>query len=619
MFIGKSTARAKKRWAVIGAIAAGSVAATLLLGNLRFFQLVHLKAGDLHFLLRGRRPTANVVVLAVDQKSLDTFKEPMMFWHPYFAEAIRAAAGGGAKVFGLDWAFPIDVKKWEPDNDAALAQAVAETAGQMPVICAYVAAMNSKQMDWPVPVNMIAAAFNQNGFANLTVDPDDFVRNQVLIEEPGPNGEFNRGLAFRVAEKFRGVDAKIENGRLMWDGTAVPANASHTIAINYAGPPGTFPFISLSDFIAAARRGDKDRIRRWVSGKIVMLGPDIIDDRHPTPFYTAFSGPKYSTAGVEIHANTLRTLLDRDYLLPVSGPVRLLALAIVALVTAVVAASLAPAQSAAWLAAAIAASALATHLLFRAGVLLSTSELFLACLISLLASIVYRFLTAEKRGEFFHDAISVFVGKKFAAEISAEQKISLSGSRQMATILFSDIRGFTAFCEEKDPALVVDLLNEYMGAMVKVICDHHGCVNKFIGDGILAIFCDDDEGAVPGDHALRATRCGTEMCLLPGRFKTGVGIHSGMAVVGNVGSKDKMEYTVLGDTVNLASRLESLNKEMKTQLILSEATRELLGGQFETEYLGDVPIRGKTIPLRVHTARMLRAPKTESGALAEKI
>jgi adenylate cyclase len=266
---------------------------------------------------------------------------------------------------------------------------------------------------------------------------------------------------------------------------------------------------------------------------------------------------------------------------------------------------------------AIALTAVLTHLMFRAGLMISTSELYLAGLISLLSSTIFRFLTAEKRGSFFQNAISVFVGKKFAATISEEQHISLSGSRQLVTILFSDIRGFTAFCEEKDPALVVDLLNEYMGGMVKIIVSYHGNVNKFIGDGILAIFSDED-GTVHGDHPLRAVRCGTEMCQLPGRFKTGVGIHTGLAVVGNVGSQDKMEYTVLGDTVNLASRLESLNKEMKTQLILSEATRELLNGQFETAYLGDVPIRGKTVPLVVHTAAVLRAPRQESGTLAEK-
>jgi len=307
----------------------------------------------------------------------------------------------------------------------------------------------------------------------------------------------------------------------------------------------------------------------------------------------------------------------------VSQPVRVAALAVVAAVTAIVSATLAAAPAAYWLMAGIAAIVGITHLMFVDGLILSTSELVLVSLISVLASIVYRFLTAEKRCAFFQTVTKMFVGKTFAEKIAEEQEISLHGSRQLLTILFSDIRGFTAFCEEKDPGLVVDLLNEYMAGMVKVIVKYHGNVNKFIGDGILAIFSDED-GTEPGDHALRAVRCGTEMAQLPGRFKTGVGIHSGMAVVGNVGSQDKMEYTVLGDTVNLASRLESLNKEMKTQLILSEATRELLHGQFETVYLGDVPIRGKTVPLGVHTAAALREakpaskPEPETEKMAEK-
>jgi adenylate cyclase len=619
MSSGKGSARKRKRWAFIALIAVSSVVATVLLGNLRFFQLVHLKASDFHFLVRGKRPTSNIVVIAIDQKSLNSFHELLMFWHPYYAEAIKAAAEGGAKVLGFDWVFAVDVKTWEPDHDRLLSEAVISTMATMPVVCAYVSAMNSKQVEWPVQINMLAAAYNNNAFANLTTDSDDFVRNQVLIEEPDANGEFSRNLAFRVAEKFRGMDSKVENGRLVWNGRAIPTTPSRTITINYAGPTETFPFVSLVDFIRAARAGNKEQIRQWVGGKVVLLGPDSeTEDRHPTPFYTAFSGLKYLSAGVEIHANTLRTLLDDDYIVPVSNTVRLASLALVTLLTAIAMASLAARQTAFWIALGVGATAVVTHLLFRYGVMISTSELLLGCLISLLSSMAYRVLTAEKVGVFFQNAISVFVGKQFAATISEEQRISLSGKRMPVTILFSDIRGFTAFCEEKDPAVVVDLLNEYMAGMVKIIVRYHGNVNKFIGDGILAIFSDEDEEAVPGDHALRAVRCGTEMALLPGKFKTGVGIHSGPAVVGNIGSEDKMEYTVLGDTVNLASRLESLNKEMKTRLIMSEATRELLNGQFETAYLAEVPVRGKTLPLVIHTSAVLAAPKPESETLAEK-
>src|SRR5882762_3024447 len=144
MFSGKPSARKRKRWAVIAAITVGSVAATLLLGELRFFQLVHLKASDFHFLVRGKRPTSNIVVIAIDQKSLNSFHELLMFWHPYYAEAIKAAAEGGAKVMGLDWQFTVDIRDYEPDHDQMLAQAYIETIQKMPIICAYMADMNAK-------------------------------------------------------------------------------------------------------------------------------------------------------------------------------------------------------------------------------------------------------------------------------------------------------------------------------------------------------------------------------------------------------------------------------------------------------------------------------------------
>src|SRR5262249_23757142 len=113
------------------------------------------------------------------------------------------------------------------------------------------------------------------------------------------------------------------------------------------------------------------------------------------------------------------------------------------------------------------------------------------------------------------------------------------------------------------------------------------------------------EGAQPGDHPIRAVKCATEMVTTPNRFETGAGIHTGLAVVGNVGSADKMEYTVLGDTVNLASRLESLNKEHKTRLLMTEATENLLGGEGATKQLGSTAVRGKTAPINLYTVAAL--------------
>jgi adenylate cyclase len=145
-----------------------------------------------------------------------------------------------------------------------------------------------------------------------------------------------------------------------------------------------------------------------------------------------------------------------------------------------------------------------------------------------------------------------------------------------------------------------------MDVMVSIIVKYGGHVNKFIGDGILAVFSDDDDRAKPDDHAWRAVTCATEMVQAEAcGFKTGAGIHSGEVVIGNVGSTDKMEFTVLGNTVNLASRLESLNKEQHTKLLLSQETLEIAGDTIDVFFKGDVPVRGKTEPMKLYTMRVL--------------
>lgn len=590
----------KRRWrhyAICALIALAGAAGARLLSTLRFFQLLNLKALDAQFVLRGREPVSGIMLVVADQKALETFPELQILWHPYYAEAIRAASQAGAKVIGLDLAFGVPVDKWEPDYDRMLSEAV--STSPVPVVCGYVPSLNTNQQRLPVPVNMLAAALGLAGFANLTSDSDDFVRRQELMENAADGA---RSLAFRVTEKFLGSDAQLRGGALTLDRHPIPGR---TIYINYAGPPDTFPRVSLADVIAASRANNTAQLRRWFDRQIVLIGSDSIDDRYATPFYTMFSGPRWTTAGVEIHANTIRTLLARDYLTPLSEPWRNGALAAAATLTVVIAMS----WPAWWLALDAIAILIATHLLFRFGLILSASEMLTAALLCTVAAVVYRFSTAEQRGDLFRKAISLFVGKQVAASLENTQTIRLSGARQNVTIVFTDIRGFTAFTEkvseERGPEVVVQMLNEYLAAMVAIILKHGGHVNKFIGDGILAVFSDEDEGARAGDHPLRAVRCATEMVTAPTQFETGAGIHTGLAVIGNVGSADKMEYTVLGDTVNLASRVESLNKEHKTRLLMTEATHAMLNNQVPTTLLGSTAVRGKTAPIQLYTVTSL--------------
>jgi adenylate cyclase len=585
-----------KRWrtfAISAIFVVVSAIGTRLLSGVRFFELLNLKALDAQFVLRGSRPVSNIELIVADQKALDTFPELRIFWHPYYAEAIRAAGEAGARVIGLDVAFGVPVAKWEPDLDRQLSEAV--SASPVPVVCGYVTSLNDNQATLPVPLNMLAAALGLSGFSNLTADSDDFVRRQELMETSAPGQPAERSFALRVAEKFAGHEIAIPKSR--------------SILINYSGESDTFPRVSLADVVAASRAGRKDLLRSWLGGKVVLIGADTVDDRYATPFYTVFKGLHYLTAGVEIHANTVRTLLDQDYLVAVPDWARLASIVGAASATAAIVSFAAPQTVAIWIVLEALAILVLGQLLFRAGWILSVPEALVAAAISLIASIIFRFSTAERRGNLFRKAVSLFVGKELAESLDDTQTIRLSGTRQVATIMFTDIRGFTAYtervCEEQGPEVVVQVLNQYMAEMVGIIIRHHGHVNKFIGDGILAVFSDSDEGATRGDHPARAVRCAAEIVTAPSQFETGSGIHTGLVVVGNIGSADKMEFTVLGDTVNLASRLESLNKEHHTKLLMSEATEKLLGEGVETLRLGSIAIRGKAVPINVYTLTAL--------------
>jgi adenylate cyclase len=598
-----------RRWSYVlawGIVTLAAAGAAELASTSRFFQLLSLKAYDAQFVLRGRTATQGIVLVVADEKALNTFPELLAFWHPYYAQAIRGAELGGAKVVAMDVAFGIPVEKWAPGNDRVLADAV--TSARIPVVIGFIPDLVAKQKDWPIPVNMIASALGLSGYANLTVDTDEFVRRQELLEAPadGPTSgaPLAKSFALKIAEKALGREAAVERGRLALDGRVIPTSDDRVIRINFAGPADTFPKISLADFIEATRAGRTRQLKDWVGGKIVLIGPDSIDDRYPTPFYTVFQGLKWTTAGVEIHANTVRTILSGNYILTAPQWFRIAALLAIAFLTfgaaTTLRTSLVAGSSSAILGGALAGS----HVLLLSGYTLSASDLAGCWLFALVPSIGYRFVTAEQRRDHFRRAFAMFVGKNVATSLDQSADIGLSGTRQFVTILFTDIRGFTAFCEDKDPSEVVGLLNDYLRQMVSIIVKHGGHVNKFIGDGILAIFSDED-GAELGNHPLRAVNCALEIVTAPNRFETGAGVHTGLAVVGNVGSEDKMEYTVLGDTVNVASRLESLNKEKKTKLLISRATRMFLDEQLELTRLGAVPVRGQAEPIEIFTVSSL--------------
>jgi hypothetical protein len=216
-------------------IAMAATVFTIALGETRIIRLLHLKSGDLYFIAAQPEQPKDIVLIVVDQKSLDRFPEPLLLWHDYYAEAIEAAANAGARVLGLDVAFPIPVDQWASGFDERMAEVVISTSTRMPVMCGYAASTLSQQRKWPVPMNMAAAALGQTAYVNLRADEDDFIRSIELVEAEG-----SRSMSLAVSERFLGRPVSYPQ---------------HNMLIHYVGPAGTFPRVSLCDFVDAARAG----------------------------------------------------------------------------------------------------------------------------------------------------------------------------------------------------------------------------------------------------------------------------------------------------------------------------------------------------------------------------
>jgi adenylate cyclase len=233
----------------------------------------------------------------------------------------------------------------------------------------------------------------------------------------------------------------------------------------------------------------------------------------------------------------------------------------------------------------------------------------LAVVLAFVGDLAWKYFVEGREKRMVKKLFSRYVSKDVFDQLVANPSLAaLGGARRHMTVLFSDIRGFTTLSEKGTPEDVVGQLNQLFTRMVAVVFDHRGTVDKFVGDMIMALYgapLDDEDHA---DHAVQTAlamiRTIEEMnreWQAQGRpvLGIGIGINTGDMVAGNIGSDTIMSYTVIGDAVNLGARLESLNKDYGTQIIISEATRARLKGRYDIHPLGEVVVKGKTKPVAI--------------------
>ena len=524
---------------------------------------------DLAAPLLGRpRPAPGLVVVLITEKDYQERATPMALWGLHLAALWQKLAAAGPAAVGLDLVLPhFLLARFLPEHDRAVFSSLAVLAQKTRLAAGY-GVTSSGGVEAPFPVYGRIVGPAGMGFFNLTPDPDGICRSQDLAWSRADGGGL---VAFAAA--LAGARPR-PGARIMPDWRNPARFKTLSFAQALAAPAGEF------------------------RGKAVLVGVDWnFEDRHRSP-----AAPQ-GEPGVIWQARVVEALLSGRSLW---DPGRLWALLLPALllVPAWLAATRKAGQAAtAWLAAGgLAAALLLCGLSLSLGLLALPS----AALLGVLLAGAWRLAAGYLRTR---ELFGRYVAPQVRDHILAG-RIPLAGEIRQVTVLFADLRNFTPLNESQPPQVVVGLVNRYFQAMSRVIREHRGLVMQYVGDEIFAVFGapldlpDHGEWAIKAGLAMIAAMEGLNRELsaegLPA-LAQGIGIHGGPVLAGNVGGAGRLSYALVGDTVNLGSRLQGLNKEFGARIIASGAVRAGLEGRFAWRELPTVPIKGKSKPVAIYT------------------
>jgi adenylate cyclase len=561
------------------------VAVVLLVYFGRLEPLEHWSLDKL-FEWRGPRdPTVNVAIVTIDESSMAELNQQWPFPRAMHGKLISKIAEGRPLAIGIDVVFDAPSSRGAAD-DEALAAAVTH-AGNVVLGAALLDDIQPfyvrTTLNTPIPLIRAGAA----GVApvNMLPDADGQVRRVPLWLSL--NGE-----------RIPGLDAQL-HGLMVKAGVRVaPLPNRRNVLINFRGGMRTYPWVSYYRVL----RGEIPA--EYWKDKIILVGPTSVFFHDV--FTTAFA-PSAEMPGVEIHAHALETLVRGDYIREVPEAVSTALAVVAALLGCALVVRLRALRA---LLAATALWAILTLAAFGGFVVAGWWMRGMAGTVALVlgygGTVIEHFVREQRERK----QLSRFFSPAVVREVVRHKDDgSLTTSRRLVTVLFSDIRGFTSLSEQLQPEQVAEMLREYLTEMTEIVFRYGGTVDKYIGDCVMALY------NVPREdpkHAIKAVHTALEFQertlavskrweeKLGIAIRNGVGINTGEAVVGTLGSEQRLEYTAIGDTINLGARLESITKDYKTNIIISESTYELVKGHFVTKELGDVTVKGKTQPVKIY-------------------
>lgn len=569
---------------------------------------------DLWYQMVGRKyQPERVVIVALDDETLRAHPgEPLVCWTPHFARVLEVLRRAGAAVIGLDYIFSVSIESWLkkldlPQNHKALnydAPFRKELASRQVVMAGSLVSEENQKSKIILPLQdyfcCLPGGANDVGLLNFYTDADGVVRRYVPALKDS-DGLVLLTFAKLLALRAERQDPALELRRLIndpalsdWSADDLsPRRRAAFPVIGFVGPPNTFPRLSFQRFLSPAAESDP-KIQN-LRGKVVILAyePGGLQDIHYTPFSQGWwLWPGSDMSGPELHANIIETLLTGRFPRPVAGHLGFLYLLAITAGGSVLFYRLPSWPGLAALGSICLLAALAAFWLFERYWLLPTAAVQLGAILSFTGILGIRLAGEEQERARIRKIFGRYVADEVVEKLLASGKLpDLGGEVVRVTVLFSDIRNFTTISEKLDPRQTVEMLNSYLGGAVETILREGGTLDKFIGDAVMAVFGSPEPDP---DHARRAIRAALGLAQkaeefrgwmsarfgdheLP-EFEIGVGLHTGEAIVGNIGSPKRLEFTAIGDTVNAASRLESLTKELGWTIVASQSTVQAAPG-----------------------------------------
>ncbi len=586
-----------------------------------------------------RQPDPRIVLVPISDSAarvLADYGRPQSYTRELYAMAIEELRRAGAVVIAVDLLLA-EENVADPAGDRRLAEVLRTTPA---ILGAETMAPNERaaasalapDLVWSIrgetqlqPKHAILPRFPAPiGTMRIASSPFSANVHTYPMVDRVTNG-FVPSLAAEMARQFLHArpEASVEGSSFVFDSRSVPVDDHLTMVIRWHGGAGSSQGLSYKavDFdkviVAAMARNDPSagvspetlaRFEEQFRGKLVLIGQTAVGlDLRATPLSP-------TAAGVEIHANAVDNLINGHFDAVVD---RWLVFPLIAIMAALLGALLdrirgqlaAAAVTILFVAAALGvlyASAGGGHILPAFASIASLVATYIVLT-------VINLISEQRQTALLRTTFGRYVSPQILDHILAHpEKVHLGGERRDLTILFSDIRGFTSISEASEPEEVVEMLNEYLTRMVEILLAHGGTLDKFIGDAVMGFW---NAPVLDSDHPRHAVACAIEMiretaalrerwtAVGKAAIRIGIGINTGEAVVGNIGAEKVFGYTVIGDAVNLASRLESKNKDYSTEIIISEFTRARIGDAVESFYLDEVKVKGKEKAVKIYEVR----------------